>query len=60
MASARVKPGRRLIEQDQLGIADQRQPHVEPALPARVSRLSSRPTSAIVSSTDRGAGAARR
>ena len=57
-----VEAGRRLVEEEQLGVADQRQADVEPALLAageaagpRRPPCSSSPTSSIVSSTGRGA-----
>ena len=57
-----VEAGRRLVEEDQLGIADQRHRDVgPPALPARQAAdagvaLLPRPTRSIVSSTGRGGG----
>ena len=59
----RVEAGRRLVEEDQLGVADQREREVEAAALAAgergaraSSRLSSSPTSSITSSTSRGCG----
>ena len=61
-AGGRVEAGRRLVEEDQLGIADQGEGEVEPAeltpesLRVRASCFSPSPASAITSSTSRGWG----
>ena len=65
-AGGGIEAGRRLVEEEQLGVADQRDADVEAALlaarerPARSSAFSARPTSSIVSSTGRGCGSSRR
>ena len=59
-ARGRVEAGRRLVEEEDLGVADQAEAEVEPPLlaagerPHRASRFSSRPTSSITSSASRG------
>ena len=59
-ARGRVEAGRRLVEEDELGIADERDAEVEPrfwppeSVLTRASRFSPSPTSSITSSTSRG------
>ena len=61
-AGGGVEAGGGLVEEDELGVADEREREVEPAplaageVFARASAFSSSPTSAIVSRASRGAG----